>query len=108
MMLDPISANTPPAVPDAAPVRSPNLRPQTADLSTPAARSLTPVPAPAPETLEDIKLKLDGDNGVVLQFTDKKSGEVVRQIPSEQVLSVVKFIRQLLQEQETASANTSR
>jgi uncharacterized FlaG/YvyC family protein len=36
---------------------------------------------------------------VILKFTDKSSGEVVRQIPSEQVLSVARFIRQMLQEQ---------
>jgi hypothetical protein len=82
MMLDPIPANPPPAVPDAAPAR-----------------------APAPEILDDVKLKLDADNGVILQFTDKKSGEVVRQIPSEQVLSVVRFIRQLLEEDQTANTN---
>jgi len=82
MMLDPIPANPPPAAPDAAPAR-----------------------APAPEILDDVKLKLDADNGVILQFTDKKSGEVVRQIPSEQVLSVVRFIRQLLEEDQTANTN---
>ena len=108
MMLDPIPTNPSPIVPDAAPARAAKAPSRTADSSIPAAWSLRPVVASAPETLEEVKVKLDADNGVVLQFTDKKSGEVVRQIPSEQVLSVVRFIRQLLQEEETASASTGR
>lgn len=108
MLLDPIRPIDPPAIPDAPPARAAKVRPQTNDPSTPAARPLTPVLASAAEAPSEVKVQWDNDNGVVLQFTDKKSGEVVRQIPSEQVLSVVRFIRQLLQEEETAGASTGK
>jgi hypothetical protein len=106
MLLDPIRSTDPPAIPDAPPARAAKLRPQTNAPSTPAARPRTPVLVSPPETPDEVKVQWDNDNGVVVQFTDKKSGEVVRQIPSEQVLSVVRFIRQLIQEQETAKPRT--
>ena len=57
---------------------------------------------PAPQTPDEVNVQYSSDDGVVLKFTDKVSGEVVRQIPSEQVLSVARFIRQMLQEQGIA------
>ena len=48
-----------------------------------------------------------GNEGVIVTFTDKKSGEVVRQIPSEQVLSIARFIRKVLDEAETSKSRTN-
>jgi uncharacterized FlaG/YvyC family protein len=47
-----------------------------------------------------------GSEGVIVTFTDKKSGEVVRQIPPEQVLSVARFIRQRLDEEAASKDRT--
>jgi len=109
MVLNPIQSTSPPAIADVAPARAENTRPRVAMPSTVAARSpapvLVPAPAPAPD---DVRLQWDKDAGVVLKFTDKKSGEVVRQIPSDQVLSVVRFIRQLLEEDQTANTANNR
>ena len=66
--------------------------PSSPQLSKPA--TVTP-----PQTPNEVHMQWSSDDGVVLKFTDKISGEVVRQIPSEQVLSVARFIRQMLQEQ---------
>ena len=77
----------------------------------PARVKPTPVPAdkrsapPPPSTdvssrvsaSEEIRLQWDGDYGVIVKFTDARSGEVLRQIPSDQILGVVRFIRQMLE-----------
>jgi len=97
MVLDPIRPNDTPAVPDAATVRATSVRPQARKPSVPVTPSVPPV-APAPETQNEVNVKWDGSDGVIVTFTDKKSGDIVRQIPSEQVLSVARFIRQMLEE----------
>ena len=50
---------------------------------------------------------MERNDGVIVTFTDKKGGEVVRQIPSEQVLSVARFIRKVLDEAETSRSRTN-
>ncbi len=102
MFVDPIRLNQPPVIPDAVPARPQNTRPRTVDPSTPAVRSPAPALVLAQAAVEDVKVQWDASNGVVIKFTDKKSGAIVRQIPSEQILSVARFIRQMLQEQEAA------
>ncbi len=106
MRLNPILPDGPSPVPDAVPARPAHPRPQT--LSSTPARSLPAVTLPPPGTADDVKVHWKGNDGVIVTFTDKKSGEVVRQIPSEQVLSVARFIRQMLQKQETPKAEPNR
>ncbi len=64
--------------------------------------------SPSPDPPLEVQMQWDDGSGVVLKFTDKDSGQVVRQIPSEQVLNVVRYIRQLLdrqgQEQQALSS----
>ncbi|MFY9561106.1 MAG: flagellar protein FlaG [Terriglobales bacterium] len=107
MTLNPSLSSPPPAIADVAPARAKNTRPRSADPSTLAFRPPAPVLVSAPAA-DDVRLQWDKDNGVVIKFTDRKSGGVTRQIPSEQMLSIAKFIRHLLQQQETASASSGK
>jgi len=97
MALDPIRSTETPAVPDAARVRATSVHPSAGKPAAAPTPSVNP-PAPAPETRDEVNVKWDRSDGVIVTFTDKKSGDIVRQIPSEQVLSVVRFIRQMLDE----------
>ena len=101
MLLNPNLPNAPHPSPDAVPARTRNPRPQTPSSAT-AGFSYT---VPSSGT-DDVRAQWKGNEGVIVTFTDKKSGEVVRQIPSEQVLSVARFIRQMLDEQATSRSRT--
>jgi len=97
-MLVAIGFSEPPAVQDAAWSGAQRGSSQEPDAPSPVAAS-APAFAPPPEDSQDVKVQWDNENGVVVQITNKKSGELVRQIPSEQVLSVAHFIAQLLEEE---------
>ncbi len=101
MLLNPNLPNAPHPSPDAVPARTRNPRPQTPSSAT-AGFSYT---VPSSGT-DDVRAQWKGNEGVIVTFTDKKSGEVVRQIPSEQVLSVARFIRKVLDEAETSNSRT--
>ena len=101
MLLNPNLPNAPHPSPDAVPARTRNPRPQTPS-SAAAAFSHTVPSSPT----DDVRAQWKGNEGVIVTFTDKKSGEVVRQIPSEQVLSVARFIRKVLDEAETSNSRT--
>jgi len=105
MVVDPIRPNEVPAVPDAIPARAASVRPQPERNSTPVTPFVQPVSAPVPDPQDEVKVKWDRSDGVIVTFTDKKSGDIVRQIPSEQVLSVARFIRQLLEGKDANSVN---
>jgi len=79
-----------------------DVRPQDSAHAESAAQLTKPASVSAPQPSDEVNVQWNSEDGVVLKFTDKISGEVVRQIPSEQVLSVARFIRQLLQEQGVA------
>jgi hypothetical protein len=102
MLLNPNLPNAPHPSPDAVPARTRNPRPQTPSSAT-AGFSYT---VPSSGT-DDVRAQWKGNEGVIVTFTDKKSGEVVRQIPSEQVLSVARFIRKVLDEAETSKSRTN-
>ncbi len=102
MLLNPNLPNAPHPSPDAVPARTRNPRPQTPSSAT-AGFSYT---VPSSGT-DDVRAQWKGNEGVIVTFTDKKSGEVVRQIPSEQVLSVARFIRKVLNEAETSKSRTN-
>ena len=104
MVLNPILQSQPPAIAEVTPARAANARPPSADPSTLAFRPPAPARVSA-RAADDVRVQWDKDSGVVIKFTDKKSGEVMRQIPSDQMLSVARYIRQLLLEQETASSS---
>ena len=101
MVLDPIRPNETSAAAAAVAARttSPSSHPES---SAPVAAK--PVSVQAPEPHEQVNVKWDRSDGVIVTFTDKKSGDLVRQIPSEQVLNVARFIRQLLEQIETGSS----
>ena len=102
MLLNPNLPNAPHPSPDAVPARTRNPRPQTPSSAT-AGFSYT---VPSSGT-DDVRAQWKGNEGVIVTFTDKKSGEVVRQIPSEQVLSIARFIRKVLDEAETSKSRTN-
>jgi hypothetical protein len=95
MALDSIRPNEGPAVAETPPARVASVRTRP---EKPAVASVQPIPLPPPEPRDEVNIKWDRSDGVIVTFTDKKSGNIVRQIPSEQVLSVARFIRQLLEE----------
>lgn len=102
MALDPIRLMDPPVATQAAPAQAAGVRPHSAKVpgqSSPSAAK--PVAVAPAQRRDEINIKWAGDDGVIVMFTDKKSGEVFRQIPSEQVLSVVRFIREMLAQQSS-------
>ncbi|HUM07095.1 MAG TPA: flagellar protein FlaG [Terriglobales bacterium] len=101
MALDPIRPDESVAITDAAVARNTSVRPQP-EKPDQAAPLLKPVD-PMPEPHDEVNVKWDRSDGVIVTITDKKSGDIVRQIPSEQVLHVARFIRQLLEQQESGN-----
>lgn len=108
MALDPIRANVAVAASAAAAVRVTSVRAQADKASPGAARPAQPILTPVPESMDEVKVKWDRSDGVIVTFTDKKSGDIVRQIPSEQVLSVARFIRQLLDEKKSGTRSEAK
>ena len=104
MPLNSILPNTPFRVSDAASSRVAQPRPQILPASQPVLQHAATTPAPA--ATQDVRVQWKGSEGVIVTFTDKKSGEVVRQIPPEQVLSVARFIRQRLDEEAASKDRT--
>jgi len=97
MVLDPIRPTETPAVTHVAGARATSVSPRPGKPYTPI--DPRPVAAAAAEPHDEVNVKWDHSDGVIVTFTDKKSGDIVRQIPSEQVLSVARFIRQMLEEE---------
>jgi uncharacterized FlaG/YvyC family protein len=46
----------------------------------------------------EVTVQFDQNQVIVTRFVDQKSGELVQQIPSEQVMKIIESIQQLLQE----------
>lgn len=104
MLLDSIRVNdSAAAFADAVAARpASDPRAGSANVSPPTVPAARPVSiSPPPERRDEINIKWETDDGVIVTFTDKESGEIVRQIPSEQVLSVVRFIREMLAQQSS-------
>ena len=55
--------------------------------------------APAPEP-NQLNVALDDRHNVIYRFTDPESGKLVRQIPPEEILRIMRNIEDLLQEPE--------
>lgn len=102
MLVDPIRSNELPQVQPTPPVRADNAPARLPDSSRAPAPVVTPVAPPADS--DDVQVQWNGNDGVVVQIMNKKNGELIRQIPSEQVLSVARFIDQLLQEERNAAS----
>jgi len=64
--------------------------------------------APPPDISDNVQVLWNANDGVVVQITDKKSGELIRQIPSEQVLSVARFIDQLWREERNTTSAAAK
>jgi hypothetical protein len=105
MLIDPLqpAANDVPASdtqvrPDEAtqPASAPGLQPR-------ASQQAAPVPPPTASRETQVNIQWDRDQIMIFRFVDKQTGDLIDQIPSDQVLNVVRKIQALLQ-QETASA----
>jgi len=64
-----------------------------------AAASQPSTPTIPPETTLKLKRQPDDVKNTVYQLVDKSTGDVVRQVPSQQVLNVADSIEQLLQQE---------
>jgi len=86
---------------DPVPARDQTMgsHPQTA--ATPEAKQ----PIPSINVAEEIKTHWDVDNGVVVEITNQQSGELIRQIPSQQVLNVAHYIEQYLLQESSSEEN---
>jgi len=87
MLVDPIRSSEPQQVQPAAAVRADNARPRVSNTPRAPVPVVKPV-APQPDNSDEVQVQWNANDGVVVQITDKKSGELIRQIPSEQVLNV--------------------
>jgi uncharacterized FlaG/YvyC family protein len=67
--------------------------------NTPAPRVSVPIPNVVRE--RDVNVHWSGQV-MILQFVDKQTGTLVQQIPSEEVLRVVRNLQELLQRQAAA------
>ncbi len=75
---------------------------QTAEQSEPAAvgpRATAPAPFPEPQR---VTVSVDASRELVYRFLDPKTGEVVSQVPPEQVLEIVRGIQDLLRAADRA------
>ena len=117
MRIEPVSINDPPAdvratnarallrQPASVPAAAAGKTPSPAVEETPTEQiQSAPVPpqtAPLPQFPEnEVKVQFDktmNDNILIYQFLDKQSGDVFRQLPSTQVLSIVHQIQAELQ-----------
>jgi uncharacterized FlaG/YvyC family protein len=49
---------------------------------------------------KQMSVSMDGDHNIIYQFLDARTGEVVQQVPPEQVLQVMRSIAEQLREAE--------
>lgn len=96
---DPRGQSSP--VPDASAGQTPSPAVEKTQTERPQPAQVSAQSAPLPQFPEDeVKVQFDktmNDNVLIYQFLDKQSGDVVRQIPSTQVLSIVHEIQAELQ-----------
>jgi hypothetical protein len=57
--------------------------------------SLPPLPVPAA-----VSVSLDSDRNTIYRFIDPKTGDLIRQIPPEEVLRIMRNIQNLLQQSQ--------
>lgn len=62
-------------------------------------RSLAPSPASGATHQEDVSVSFAENNIIVYRFVDKDTGDLVRQVPPEEILRLVRNINDLLQGQ---------
>lgn len=59
-----------------------------------------PKAAPPPPAQTQISVSIDNYKNVIYQFLDSRTGEIVQQVPPEQVLQVMRNIADLLRQSE--------
>jgi uncharacterized FlaG/YvyC family protein len=65
-----------------------------------SAETVTELASQVQRVFRDIELNVDPQSGdVVVRVRDRESGEVVRQIPAEELLRLTRFMRELQEEQ---------
>lgn len=64
------------------------------------AQTVTDLASQVQRVFRDIELNVDPENGeVVVRVRDRATGEVVRQIPAEEMLRLARFMRELQEQQ---------
>lgn len=82
---------------DGAPVKN-STRAQESPSAT--TQTVTELASQVQRVFRDIELNVDPQNGeVVVRVRDRQTGEVVRQIPAEEMLRLARFMRELQEEQ---------
>jgi len=68
----------------------------------PVHATLAPVPVPAA-----VSVSLDQDRNTIYRFIDQRTGDLIRQIPPEEVLRIMRNIQNLLQQSQRKLEVTS-
>lgn len=82
---------------DAAPVRR-DPAPQT---EPPDRPRLEKPRDPAVPVQKQLNVSIDADKNIIYQFLDVRTGELIQQVPPQEVLQVIRQIADLLRESET-------
>ena len=95
MRIDPMALPT--SIPDLSRSVSPRR-------TTPPETSVSfPSSSPSPEVLQasekEVSVQWNEDKVMVLRFLDKRTGDLVEQVPSDEILKVVHNLGQLLRQQ---------
>ena len=74
---------------------------QRAEVETSSRSARLPDPAPSPEPQPQLlRVSIDQNRNTIYRFLDEKTGELVRQVPPEEVLRIMRNIEQMLQAAE--------
>ena len=82
--------------------KSPAPRPAAVQNEPPTPERATVVPLPQPER---VTVSVDPTRELVYRFLDPKTGEVISQVPPEQVLEIVRGIQDLLRSADRSDAS---
>lgn len=80
--------------------RKSQAQPKTATVST-SRSSLPPDRAPSTGPQPQIlNVTIDQNKNTIYRFTDEKTGDLIRQVPPEEVLRIMRNVEEVLQESE--------
>jgi len=90
-------AADPPSAPAAARVQAQTNAPQAASMSSDAARQIaSQINDYLKSASSDLQFAVDGDSGtVVVRIVDSQTKEVIRQIPSEEMLAISRYMGEM-------------
>ncbi len=106
MQIDPLRTRPNPELPPVeSKAKSPAPRPAAAQKELPTREHPAAPAVPLPEP-ERVTVSVDPTRELVYRFLDPKTGEVVSQVPPEQVLEIVRGIQDLLRSADRGDARS--